>query len=73
MADRMSTNEVRQGQSIKGMIWVLVIGIAAVVIGFIVMLAFSAQPVTVDNQPAPPAYETLDVAAPTPNAPAETQ
>jgi hypothetical protein len=72
-APKMSTDRARQGQNIKGMIWVLVGGIALVVIAYTIMIALSAEPVTPDNRQV----EDIGVTTPGPlslpeGAPAET-
>lgn len=73
MPEPVTTEDVRQGRNIKGMIWVLVIGLALVVIAYMVMLVFAVEPVTVDNEPAPTAVEAPDAAAPAAAPPAETR
>lgn len=73
MAQPVSTEEARQGRNIKGMIWVLVIGLALVVIAYAVMLAFSAEPVTADGELAQPTAESSDAAAPNTSPATETQ
>jgi hypothetical protein len=50
----------RQGEHIKGMIWVLIVGIALVVLAFTVMLALSSEQVTPDNR----SVETQSTLAP---------
>lgn len=50
-AAKLGPERARQGQNIKGMIWVLGIGIALVVIAYMVLITLSAQPVTPDNRP----------------------
>lgn len=55
-AAKLGPEMARQGQEVKGMIWVLIVGIALVVLAYTVMLALSAQPV------APPAQETAQPA-----------
>lgn len=42
----ISTQRARQGQNVKGMIWVLVVSIGLVVAAYAVMLALQAEPVT---------------------------
>jgi hypothetical protein len=49
-APKPAPERARQGQNVKGMIWVLVVGIALVVLAYAVMLALSAQPVTPDGR-----------------------
>jgi hypothetical protein len=49
-AAKLGPERARQGQNIKGMIWVLIVGIALVVLAYTVMLALSAEPVTPDNR-----------------------
>lgn len=58
--DRVSTDEsgaklsgqrARQGQNIKGMLAVLVVGILLVALAYSVMLALQAQPASVTDEP----------------------
>ncbi|HEV7692143.1 MAG TPA: hypothetical protein VGO52_15005 [Hyphomonadaceae bacterium] len=49
---KLSAQRARQGQNIKGMIWVLIIGVALVVIAYAVMLALQAEPSSVVNASA---------------------
>src|SRR5262245_64004000 len=49
---KLSAQRARQGQNIKGMIWVLIIGVALVVIAYAVMLALQAEPSAVVNESA---------------------
>jgi Trk-type K+ transport system membrane component len=49
---KLSGQRARQGQNIKGMIWVLIIGVALVVIAYAVMLALQAEPSSVVNESA---------------------
>lgn len=51
-AAKLGPEKARQGQEVKGMIWVLIVGIALVVLAYTVMLALSAQPANPDNRPA---------------------
>lgn len=51
-AAKLGPEKARQGENVKGMIWVLIVGIALVVLAYTVMLALSAQPTTPDNLPA---------------------
>jgi len=46
----ISVQDARQGRNVKGMIYVLVIGIALVVAAYAALLALSSEPVTVDNR-----------------------
>lgn len=73
-APKLSQDRARQGQNIKGMMWVLIAGIALVVIAYTVMIALSAEPVTPDNRQV----EDVGVTTPGPLSvpepgPAETQ
>lgn len=61
-AAKLGPEKSRQGQNVKGMIWVLIVGIALVVLAYTVMLALSAQQVSPDNRATAPAAVT----APTP-------
>ena len=49
-APKVSGERARQGQNIKGMLFVLVIGIALVGIAYAVMLALQAEPASVVNE-----------------------
>ncbi|MFT3722471.1 MAG: hypothetical protein QM773_02705 [Hyphomonadaceae bacterium] len=49
---KVSAERARQGQNIKGMVWVLLISIGLVVAAYMVMLALQQKPVTPDNKPA---------------------
>ncbi len=73
MVEQLTTNEVRQGRNIRGMIWVLVIGIALVVAAYMIMLAVVAQPVTPDGRALEPSGIAGDAAAPNASPPMETQ
>lgn len=73
MVQQLSTEEVRQGRNIKGMVGVLVISIALIVVGYMLMLAFSAKPVTVDGQPLETPAAATDAAAPDASPATETQ
>lgn len=64
----ISVQDARQGRNVKGMMWVLVGGIALVVAAYAVMLALSAEPVTVDNRAAGDAAPAATSAAPAPTA-----
>lgn len=64
----MPVERARQGQNIKGMIWVLGLGIASVVAAYFVMLTLSAQSAPPDDRPV---AEQGDTAVVQP-APAET-
>jgi hypothetical protein len=41
-AEKLGPEKARQGQNVRGMIWVLIVGIALVVLVYTVMLALSA-------------------------------
>jgi hypothetical protein len=60
----ISSEKARQGQNIKGMIWVLIISLVLVVGAFAVMLALQSEPVSIDGR------ATDDPAAITSTAPA---
>jgi hypothetical protein len=51
-APKISGQRARQGQNIKGMVAVLVIGVALVVIAYVVMLALQQEPGAVVNESA---------------------
>jgi hypothetical protein len=63
-APKISGQRARQDQNVKGMIWVLVIGIALVVAVYAVMLALQAQPGTPGNEYAPAAQSEVAPVAP---------
>jgi hypothetical protein len=56
---RESTDRARQGQHIKGMIWVLIVGTVLLSVAYMIMLALQAEPVTPDGK-------VIENAAPTP-------
>lgn len=60
----ISVQDARQGRDVKGMIYVLIIGIVLVVAAYAVMLALSAQPVTVDHRAVEDVRPTPGPAAP---------
>jgi hypothetical protein len=68
-APKTTGQRARQGQNIKGMLWVLGIGIGLVVIAYAVMLAISA-PTAAERQEAADMAAPLDTGvAPTGTAP----
>ncbi len=74
-APKNSGQRARQGQNIRGMLLVLVIGIALVGIAYAVMLALQAEPNSVVNESRAEAAEENRGLAPgesQDNAPAET-
>jgi hypothetical protein len=73
MPEQPTTNEARQGRNVRGMIWVLVIGTGLTVAAFMIMLAFSAEPVTIDGAAVETPIASPDVAAPTSPVQQETQ
>lgn len=52
MPPKASVERARQGENIKGMMWVLVIGIGLIAVAFMILLALQHSPVTPDNKPA---------------------
>jgi len=62
-APKISAEKARQGQNIKGMIWVLVISLVLVVGAYMVMLALQAEPLAVDGRAAD---DPAALTAPTP-------
>jgi len=46
----ISAQRARQGQNVKGMIWVLVVSMVLVVAAYVVMLSLQAEPVTPGNR-----------------------
>lgn len=69
---KLSAQSARQGQNVKGMIWVLVIGVALVVIAYTVMLALQAVPSSVVNESANDAA-SAPVNSQVPSAPSDVQ
>jgi Trk-type K+ transport system membrane component len=67
-APKVSAQRARQGQNIKGMLYVLVLGILLVAIAYAVMLALQAEPTSVVNE-----SRTEAAAATQGLAPGETQ
>jgi hypothetical protein len=63
-APKVSGQRARQGQNIKGMLLVLVIGIALVGVAYAVMLALQAQPTSVVNESRVEAAEKTQGLAP---------
>lgn len=51
-APKISAEKARQGQNIKGMIWVLGISLVLVVVAYMVMLSLQAEPVALDGRAA---------------------
>ena len=62
----ISAQSARQGQNIKGMIWVLVVGIGLVVAAYAVMLSLQAEPVTPGNRAVEDVAPAVGSAAPAP-------
>jgi hypothetical protein len=63
-AAKLPRDEARQGQNVRGMTTVLVVGVVLVAIAYAIMLAFQSKPVTPDNverNPAP-AIESQETA-----------
>jgi len=69
---KLSAQRARQGQNIKGMIWVLIVGVALVVIAYAVMLALQAEPSSVVNESANDAA-SAPVNSQGPSAPSDVQ
>jgi hypothetical protein len=69
---KLSAQRARQGQNIKGMIWVLIIGVALVVIAYTVMLALQAEPSAVVNESANDAA-SAPVNSQVPSTPSDVQ
>lgn len=66
---KISAERARQGQNIKGMVWVLLISIGLVVAAYMVMLALQQTPVTPDNKPAEMSAPSPGPGGPQPVAP----
>ena len=69
-APKISGQRARQGQNIKGMLAVLVIGTLLITVAYAVMLALSAKPAATVNESHEQAAATAPVQ--TPPAPPET-
>jgi hypothetical protein len=69
---KLSAQGARQGQNVKGMIWVLIIGVALVVIAYAVMLALQAEPSAVVNESANDAA-SAPVNSQVPSTPSDVQ
>ncbi|MBK8838908.1 MAG: hypothetical protein IPO30_09475 [Hyphomonadaceae bacterium] len=69
----ISSQRARQGQNVKGMIWVLVISIGLVVAAYAVMLALQAKPVTADNRIVEDVAPTPGPGGPAPAIPETAQ
>ena len=65
--------QARQGQNVKGMIWVLVISIVLVVAAYAVMLALQAEPVTPGNRAVEDIAPTPGPTGPAPVIPETAQ
>jgi hypothetical protein len=61
---KLQREDARQGQNIRGMITVLVVGVVLVAIAYAIMLAFQSTPVAADGteQNAAPAIESPETA-----------
>lgn len=68
-APKVSGQRARQGQNIKGMIWVLVAGIILVVAAYAIMLALQAKPVTPGNELAAPVADSAPATQETAQSP----
>ena len=60
----ISAQSARQGQNVKGMIWVLLISIGLVVAAYAVMLSLQAEPVTPGNRAVQDIAPAVESAAP---------
>jgi hypothetical protein len=69
----ISSQRARQGQNVKGMIWVLVISIGLLVAAYAVMLALQAEPVTPDNRAVEDIAPTPGPGGPAPATPETAQ
>ena len=70
---RRLVQQARQGQNVKGMIWVLVISIVLVVAAYAVMLALQAEPVTPGNRAVEDIAPTPGPSGPAPVMPETAQ
>jgi hypothetical protein len=63
-AAKLPREEARQGQNVRGMTTVLVVGVVLLAIAYAIMLAFQSTPVTPDGveQNAAPAIESPETA-----------
>lgn len=69
----ISSQRARQGQNVKGMIWVLVISIGLVVAAYAVMLSLQAEPVTPGNRAVEDVAPTVGPGGPAPATPETAQ
>lgn len=69
----ISVQRARQGQNVKGMIWVLAISIGLVVAAYVIMLSLQAEPVTPGNRAVEDVAPAMGSAAPAQNAPETAQ
>ena len=69
----ISVQRARQGQNVKGMIWVLVISLALVVAAYAIMLSLQAEPVTPGNRAVEDVAPAAGSAAPAPATPETAQ
>ena len=69
----ISVQRARQGQNVKGMIWVLVISLALVVAAYAIMLGLQAEPVTPGNRAVEDVAPAAGSAAPAPATPETAQ
>lgn len=68
-APKISGQRARQGQNIKGMLMVLVVGILLVAVAYSVMLALQAEPRSVTEQPRAEAAASAPAQQPPPPGP----
>ncbi|MDP3493526.1 MAG: hypothetical protein Q8R82_10445 [Hyphomonadaceae bacterium] len=69
----ISVQSARQGQNVKGMIWVLVVSIVLIVAAYAVMLSLQAEPVTPGNRAVEDVAPTAASSGPAPAVPETAQ
>ena len=70
---KISAERARQGQNIKGMVWVLLISIGLVVAAYMVMLSLQQQPVMPDGKPVEMTAPAPEPGAAQPSTPETAQ
>ncbi len=69
-APKVSGQTARQGQNVKGMIWVLVVGVVLVVAAYAIMLALQSEPVSPDGRATDDPQSVQTAPTPGPAGPA---
>ena len=71
-APKISGQRARQGQNIKGMLMVLIVGIVLVAVAYGVMLVLQAEPASVTDEPRAEAAASAPAQLPPPPSRPET-